>query len=413
MQRADVIVLGAGIVGVSAAWHLLRRGRSVILVDRAGPAAETSYGNSGIVEREAFVPVAFPRSLAKLLRYAMNRAPEVRYEPAMLPRLARWLWALRRETGPVGIARHAAAMNELHRLAVVEHRKLAAEAEAERFFRQEGWIRLYRSEAGWEGAKALHDFARHFGARFDVLEPEQLAALEPDLKEPVHRAVLWPESDTVSSPGGVTRAYADAFIREGGRFLKGDARTLDPAGGGYELETEAGRIRADQAVVALGAWSTDILAPLGYRFPLAVKRGYHRHYAPLGSARLNRPVVDVENGFVITPMEAGIRLTTGIEFAHRDAPPKPVQIERVLPIARRLFPLGEPVDDLWLGRRPAFPDSRPVIGEAPRHRGLWLDFGHGHVGFTLGPVSGRLLAELMTGANELCADPEPFRADRF
>src|SRR5690606_24133186 len=160
-------------------------------------------------------------------------------------------------------------------------------------------------------------------------------------------------------------------------------------------------------------WSTDILAPLGYRFPLAVKRGYHRHYAPLGSARLNRPVVDVENGFVITPMEAGIRLTTGIEFAHRDAPPKPVQIERVLPIARRLFPLGEPVDDLWLGRRPAFPDSRPVIGEAPRHRGLWLDFGHGHVGFTLGPVSGRLLAELMTGANELCADPEPFRADRF
>src|SRR5690606_17967606 len=155
--------------------------------------------------------------------------------------------------------------------------------------------------------------------------------LEPDLKEPVHRAVLWPESDTVSSPGGVTRAYADAFIREGGRFLKGDARTLDPAGGGYELETEAGRIRADQAVVALGAWSTDTLAPLGYRFPLAVQRGYHRHYAPLGSARLNRPVVDVENGFVITPMEAGIRLTTGIEFAHRDAPPKPVQIERVLP----------------------------------------------------------------------------------
>jgi D-amino-acid dehydrogenase len=154
------------------------------------------------------------------------------------------------------------------------------------------------------------------------------------------------------------------------------------------------------------------VAPLGYAMPLAVKRGYHRHFKPIGRAMLTRPVVDAENGFLITPMEAGIRLTTGIEFADRDAPPTPVQIDRDLPLARQIFPLGEPVGEIWMGRRPSFPDALPVICAAERHKGLWFDFGHGHLGFTLGPPSGRLLADLITGTTPF-ADPVPFSATRF
>ncbi len=166
-------------------------------------------------------------------------------------------------------------------------------------------------------------------------------------------------------------------------------------------------------VIALGPWAPDVLSPLGIKLPLAVKRGYHRHFRPPGNATLGRPVLDAENGYVLAPMEQGIRVTTGVEFAARDAAPTPVQFDRLLPEARELFALGEPIETQpWLGARPCFPDSRPVIARAPRQRGMWLAFGHAHWGLTLGPVTGRLVAEMMTGATPFC-DPKPYGTDRF
>jgi D-amino-acid dehydrogenase len=147
--------------------------------------------------------------------------------------------------------------------------------------------------------------------------------------------------------------------------------------------------------------------------PLGIKRGYHLHLAPRGNAVLNHPVLDSDLGYLLAPMNRGIRLTTGVEFARRDAPPTPIQIERALPRARALFPLGEAVDAKpWMGARPCLPDMVPVIGKAPRHAGLWFDFGHQHHGLTLGPATGRLLAEMMTGETPF-ADPTPYAAARF
>jgi D-amino-acid dehydrogenase len=166
-------------------------------------------------------------------------------------------------------------------------------------------------------------------------------------------------------------------------------------------------------VVALGPWSMDLLEPLGYRLPLATKRGYHMHYKAKGNAGLTLPILDEEGGFVITPMERGIRLTTGAEFARRDAPKTPVQLAKTEKLARGLFPLAERVDpEPWMGARPIFPDSRPVIGAAGRHKGLWLAFGHQHLGFTMGPATGRLLAEMITGEKPY-VDPAPFSPARF
>jgi D-amino-acid dehydrogenase len=147
--------------------------------------------------------------------------------------------------------------------------------------------------------------------------------------------------------------------------------------------------------------------------PLAVKRGYHRHYRPSGNAGLSRTVLDADIGYVLAPMEQGIRVTSGAEFADRDAAATPVQFDRLLPSARELFPLGEPVNEpTWLGSRPCFPESRPVIGRAPGQNGLWLAYGHAHWGLTLGPATGRLIAEMITDATPFC-DPAPYRADRF
>jgi D-amino-acid dehydrogenase len=170
---------------------------------------------------------------------------------------------------------------------------------------------------------------------------------------------------------------------------------------------------APEVVVALGPWSDLVFRPLGYSIPLGVKRGYHLHLAPRGNAVLNHPVLDSDLGYLLAPMNRGIRLTTGVEFARRDRPPTPIQLERALPRARALFPLGDALDAKpWMGARPCLPDMLPVIGRAPRHAGLWLDFGHQHHGLTLGPATGRLLAEMMTGETPF-ADPRPFAVERF
>jgi D-amino-acid dehydrogenase len=156
-----------------------------------------------------------------------------------------------------------------------------------------------------------------------------------------------------------------------------------------------------------------VLGPLGLRLPLAIKRGYHRHFRPQAGAGLGRPVLDAEYGYCLAPMDEGIRLTTGVEFARRDAPPTPVQFDRLMPAAKQLLPLGEPIEAApWMGCRPCFADSRPVIGRAPGQAGLWLACGHAHWGLTLAAATGRLVAEMIRGATPFC-DPTPYAAERF
>lgn len=174
-----------------------------------------------------------------------------------------------------------------------------------------------------------------------------------------------------------------------------------------------GLIAGREAVVALGPWAGDAMAALGRPVPMGVKRGYHMHYKTRGNAVLNRPVIDSEIGYALAPMTQGIRLMTGAEFALRDSAPTPVQLDRVEPAAQGLFPLAERAKaEPWLGRRPCMPDMLPVIGPVAGLKGLWVDFGHHHLGFTLGPVTGRLLAEMMIGETPF-TDPMPYRIERF
>jgi D-amino-acid dehydrogenase len=195
--------------------------------------------------------------------------------------------------------------------------------------------------------------------------------------------------------------------------MRANARSLHRANAHWRIETAEGPLDAEQTVVALGPFAPEVLSPLGITLPLAVKRGYHRHYRGAGNAALARPVVDMDIGYCLAPMDQGIRLTTGVEFAARDAAPTPVQFDRLLPSTKGLFPLGEPLEAApWMGSRPCFADSRPVIGRAPGQSGLWLAYGHAHWGLTLGPATGRLLAEMMTGATPFC-DPAPYGAERF
>jgi D-amino-acid dehydrogenase len=412
--RTDVLVLGAGMVGVGASLHLQKRGRDVILIDRHNLAGEeTSFGNAGIIECASVFPYMFPRDFGQILQYALNRAPQVRYRLGDLPEFLPWLARYFLASSPERALHSAMAELPLIRRSLIEHEALIAEARVPELLRRTGWIKLFRSDATLGNAVRELDRARQYNVAGEVLDAREIAAREPNLTGDFAGAVYLPAPGFIPDPGGLAKAYAALFGRKGGRFLVGDARTLEQSGSRWRVSTDDGSVTAREAVVAMGPWSDQVFGPLGYSIPLSVKRGYHLHLRPRGNAVLNHPVLDTDQGYLLAPMSRGIRLTTGVEFASRDAPPSPVQVEQALPRAHALFPLGDPVDATpWMGARPCLPDMLPVIGKAPRHAGLWFDFGHQHHGLTLGPATGRLLAEMMTGETPF-ADPKPFAAERF
>lgn len=410
-RRFDVIVLGAGMVGVCVALHLQRRGRAVALLDRREPGGETSMGNAGLIQREGVVPYAIARDPATLLRYASNTATELRYHPRDLPTLLPFLWRYWRNSAP---SRHRAIAHlyaPLIRHCLDEHLELAAKSSAQDLLRPAGWMRVYRSAARLQAElRTAEACRREFDVPYEGLDASALRHAEPALSTRLAGAVRYLQPVPCTDPQALVQAYARHFQSLGGTLLRGDAASLRE---GWKLIAEEAEIEAPDAVVALGPWAQPLTRRFGLRLPLAVKRGYHMHYAPRADATLGQPVLDAQVGYLLAPMRRGIRLTTGAELARLDAPPTPRQLDAVEPRARELLEFGERLDpEPWMGQRPCTPDMMPLIGPAPRLPGLWLAHGHAHHGFTLGPVTGRLLAEMMCGERPLL-DPAPFSPARF
>lgn len=411
----DVVVIGAGFVGTSVATHLALRGRSVTLIDKGEPGHGASFGNAGVIQREAVLPYAFPRAQAELARALLRRGIDISYHVSALPglagTLARYWW----NSAPSRHARIGRSYATLIAHSIDEHARLIALSGADNLVRRDGWYDAYRTEAAFAAARAVAEArAGADGIGFRALEGDAVARLEPHLRERMAGAIHWSDPWTVLEPAALCATYAAAFERHGGRVLRGEVGIPEQRGAGWRLPVAgAAPLDAAEVVLATGAWSAGLTRALGYRLPLFVKRGYHMHYAPDPARPLHNWVADLETGYLLAPMRKGIRLTTGAELARLDAPATPTQLAGAEAVARRLFPLGERLDPApWLGGRPCTADMLPVIGPAPRHPGLWFAFGHGHQGLTLGPVTGRLVAELITGAAP-CVDPAPFAASRF
>lgn len=414
MARYDTVVLGAGIVGICTALHLQKRGRATALVDRRGAAEETSFGNAGLIQREGVYPYGFPHDFGALARYGLNRTIDAHYHPSALPRLAPFLWKYWHYSRP---ARHAEVARRYAKLiehCVAEHDALAAEAGAADLIVRGGWMKIFRTarERDLRFAEAER-WRTDFGVEHRQLDAKMLQEAEPYLAPVLAGALHWTQPTRTLDPQALGQAYVRRFEALGGTFLQGNAATLEADGQGWRMRTAKGSLEAGAAVIALGPWADVLTRALGYDLPLAVKRGYHMHYRAAGEAKLNLPVLDVERGYFMGPVRRGIRLTTGAEFALRDAIRTPVQLGRAEPIARDLFPLAERLDtEPWMGARPCTPDMLPVIGPAPMHRNLWFAFGHAHHGLTLGAVTGRLVAEMIAGEAPF-VDPAPYAPSRF
>lgn len=412
----DVLILGAGIVGIATGIHLLKRGRSVTLVDKNQPGRETSYGNAGIIQREGVRPHAFPRDLHTLMQVGLHLSTAARYEPMALPRIAppllKYWWA----SSPDHYKQVVQSYAPLIARSIDTHAELIAEAgpDAEKLISKEGWYLVFRTleKLQREAAKAEEDRAR-FNIHHEVVDWAGLKALEPSLIGGLAGGIHWTDPWTVTDPGGLVTEYFKLFEKLGGTFVSGEASGLTQDGGTWQTRVDGTLHTAKQAVIALGPWAPEVLDKLGYRLPLFVKRGYHMHYKPAEGAALSHLLLDAEVGYVLAPMARGIRLTTGAEFNLRDAAPTPIQLGKAEAAAKEVFPLGERVDPQpWKGARPCTPDMMPIISKAPKHEGLYAGIGHAHHGFTLGPATGELLAQMMTG-EATAIDVKPFRMERF
>jgi D-amino-acid dehydrogenase len=408
----SIHVLGAGIVGICCAIELTRRGFDVTLVDQSPPVSETSYGNAGVIAAGSIFPEASPDILKRIPGLAINRSADFRLDYRQLPRMLPYLVRFVRNTRNDVYTRHAGALNALLSRAVETHTALIDSCGAGRLLRRRGWLKLYRTRAALVAAQAQEHLLEEHGVEFTRLDSAAIADLEPHL-ERVFVGGRWiTGAATISNPGALGNAYADLFRSLGGKLVQTRVRALSRHDHRWRIQCENTHVDTEHVVVALGAWSRDLLLPLGYHLPLVAERGYHRHFNPDGDVSLNRPIHDIEAGYVLAPMAMGHRLTTGVEWAPLGARPTPVQLALVEPRAREAFPLGTATGDIWLGNRPQTPDSLPVIGGIPRHRNLWLATGHGHLGLSLGPLTGILLARTITGeATDI--DMNPYAPSRF
>jgi D-amino-acid dehydrogenase len=395
-EQADVVVLGAGIVGVSAAYAARQRGLSVILVDRREPGSETSYGNAGILSSGSILPLNQPSLWSALPAYLSNRHAALRWDPAWAIRNIDWLVRFLANATPSRIKPRATALHGLIGASLKLHREWIVKADAAQRIRETGWLKAWRSDAvataKWEQA-----FLAEYGIESRLLDRQAISALEPNILPVYKVGLLHTQTASVDSPGAVVKAYARMFSGSGGEIRQADIKAIVPDGESWRVVLEDGGISARHVLVALGPWSADLLRPLGYHAPLAFERGYHREFKPSPARSLLRPIHDAEGSFLMTPMENGIRVTSGVELTARDAPSSFAQLDQVVPAARGVVEFGEAVGETWRGARPTLPDSLPMIGPAPRHAGLWLAFGNQHIGFTTGPGTGAAIAAMIGG----------------
>ncbi|MGP5064831.1 NAD(P)/FAD-dependent oxidoreductase [Psychrobacter celer] len=413
-MRYEVIVIGAGMVGTSIAWHLQKNNSQVLLLDKKLPGSETSYGNAGLIQREAIHTHPFPRQLTEMIRVLPNQGTDIRYRIPALLRYHQALLQYWKYSAPATVKKIEAEWQTLIAHCTSEHQTMISASGADELITRDGWLQLHRSEDTFKEAIESAIAAREQGVEHNVLSLAELKAMEPSANfDGFVGAIHWLNSWQVSNPSALVKAYAKNFEEMQGTIKESDVKEIVKEGEGWKIITDKETYYSDKLVIAAGPWSNDLIKPLGYNLPLFPMRGYHQHFKVTDKNTIHHSMFDMDKGFVMGPMQQGIRITTGAEMTTMNAPKNFGQLQTVLEFARKILPLDDAVEsEAWAGSRPCMPDMKPVIGPAPKHDKLWFAFGHSHQGFTLGPMTGRIVEEMIHD-KPLLVDITPFSAQRF
>ena len=412
-----VAVIGAGIVGVCAASWLQRDGHSVLLIEAGNPGEGASFGNSGCFNGSSVTPVAMPGVIRNVPKWLMDPLGPLSlrwsYLPAIMPYLIRFI----RAATPENVHAQARALRPLIAPTVPLVRELAREAGAEALIHQRGHLYVYRSDESLAKDGLAWVLRRENGVEVDEFGADELRQLEPSLSRDYVRGLLVRENGHTSNPFGLVSALLEHFRRRGGEIVRARALGFRLDGGRLAaIQTDAGDLPADAAVVCAGAHSKPLAAALGDRVPLETERGYHLMIRdPEVTPRI--PTADADGKFVAVPMDTGLRFAGTVELAGLDAPPDWRRAHILLEQGRRMLPglaasHAEERISVWMGHRPSLPDSLPVLGRSPATPDVIYAFGHGHVGMTAAPMTGKIVADLLA-SRPAPIDIAPFAPDRF
>ena len=410
---ADVVIVGAGIIGLASAYKLVEAGRKVVLVDRTGIAEETSRGNAGAFAFSDIMPLATKDMWRKLPRWLSDPLGPFTVRPEYLPQIAPWLLRFWRAGWPDRVAAGIAAQAALMRLSRTETDAMVASAGLQHLVRSDGVLELYESEGDIRAAAHELEAKTREGIEHRLVRGGELAELQPGLSPRIVGATFIPKWQTVTDPYDYSVAVGAAARSRGATFFKGEVRALTPFTDGVRIDfVDGSSLTAAKVVVAAGAWSRTLTAQLGDHIPLDTERGYNTTLPP-GSFDLRRQLFFAGHGFVVTPLSTGVRVGGAVELGGLKLPPNFARADAMLKKAAMLMPgLKTTGGKQWMGFRPSLPDSLPAIGRSRQSPHIIYAFGHGHLGLTQSAGTGKLVAELVTGAAP-SLDLAPFSPQRF
>ena len=392
-----VTILGAGAIGICTALALVERGIQVRLIDRGDPGQETSMGNAGVISPWSFIPQSMPGIWKKIpnLMFGDHRPLSVR--PAYWPRMVPWGMTFVRNSTPKRVQEIADAMEPLCMSCVDLYRRHLEGTGEEHLVQDSAYVHAYRKD-GKDLLQAIdYRIRREKGAQLELVGQDELRRVEPALSPDFKSAVLIHGQARAQSPGLIMSALAKKARRLGVEILRTPVTALKRVESGWQISCGEQIHTARKVVVAMGAWSAELLKPLGISVPLVSERGYHLEF-PKPGIELKNSVLDTDAKFVASSMEGGLRVAGQAEFGSVDAPRDDRKQTRMQNGAKAAFPdLDTSGPSFWMGRRPSFPDSLPMIGEFKGHDGLFAGFGHSHYGLMMAPKTAELLADMLSG----------------
>jgi len=404
------VIVGAGIVGICSALYLQREGHDVVIIDRNGPGEATSRGNAGVFAIGHVLPIGTPAILRRVPEMLLDRASPLTIRPSYALSIAPWLIRLLAASTPSRVEAISQALGAILSSALESYRPLIKSAGAADLLQHRGWLILYNSEESRRSAEPDNALRRSRGIRVEDVDEGTIRQLVPALRPGTISGVVLPDCEHTLDPYRLTVALARDFTAQGGKIVRGEVHTARGPDGKPQLLTHEGPVEFDTLVVAGGSWSRKLMRGLGDDAPLDTERGYHVMME--NNIDLRMPLLFADHKFSATPMADGIRFAGTVEFAGLEAAPDPKRWDIIAQRSKAALPGLKETRSTWMGFRPSMPDSLPVISPSPRHANVYYAFGHGHLGLTLGAVTGSMIAG-MVAKRQPVVDPAPFRITRF